>query len=180
MGALSIGCGECEYKGWLHFNEPFEIERCDTCAPEGFTDQDAVRKHRVDCGCEWPEVDYQHLIHRALIYDQGEFKDRTLHAMCEQFWLLAEDRENFLENLEGLMDLLGQAIEKYYELDTHDLPPWERPSKYIHNSFEVVSNNLMIVFSLKRQGLWKPHWLWDHLDGEIKDGKWYPKKGAAS
>lgn len=42
-------------KGWLHMNEPEEIQRCDEC--KRFPDDDQARAaHRVECGCDWPEV----------------------------------------------------------------------------------------------------------------------------
>ncbi len=53
--------------GWDHFggkNEPgagpWEIMRCDDCFTYGgknavATDIEAILKHRIDCGCDWPE-----------------------------------------------------------------------------------------------------------------------------
>lgn len=61
-GAKRTDCEECQGKAWEHFdtNAGPEVERCDTCAPDGFGDAQAVQLHRIDCGCEWPENAPEH------------------------------------------------------------------------------------------------------------------------
>lgn len=54
-------CDACEGAGWGHFESSSygrEVERCDSCAGRGSpcpTDEDAVIRHRIECGCDWPE-----------------------------------------------------------------------------------------------------------------------------
>ncbi len=65
--------------GWLHMDSPFEIEACDACDRfkniingDGRDDQ-ARKAHRLECGCKWPDVDYQDIamswIHDLIAYD---------------------------------------------------------------------------------------------------------------
>lgn len=39
--------------GWLHMEEPREIQRCDDCGTYE-TDEDAAAAHARECGCDWP------------------------------------------------------------------------------------------------------------------------------
>lgn len=54
MSDTNCDCGP----GWVHMNEPYEIEKCDTCGKYK-SDEEAVAAHKKECGCQWPEVDYQ-------------------------------------------------------------------------------------------------------------------------
>lgn len=42
--------------GWDHFDDPYEIERCDDCGRFS-SDDEAILAHRDECGCAWPEYD---------------------------------------------------------------------------------------------------------------------------
>jgi hypothetical protein len=51
-----VGCAECCGLGWAHFESDqhgFEIERCDNCAPDWFTDEHAAILHAEECGCDF-------------------------------------------------------------------------------------------------------------------------------
>ncbi len=65
---MSDVCDSCQGKGWLHMDQPFEIEKCDAC--DGARDDShAVFLHRKDHpGCQWPEHDLVDAFLRQLGY----------------------------------------------------------------------------------------------------------------
>ena len=49
-------CEDPTCPGWGHFDNPEgrDIQRCDECARFRW-DEGAIRAHRKECGCDWPE-----------------------------------------------------------------------------------------------------------------------------
>lgn len=64
--------------GWLHMDDPYEIEACDECARFSGDDREeqARAAHKKECGCAWPDFDYQHAA-MAWMYDIDEYYDST-------------------------------------------------------------------------------------------------------
>lgn len=102
---LYDGCEECQHRGFLHMHEPFEIERCDACAPEEFTDDDAIELHRIRCGCDWPEQDYRHALWRSFDY---RIKDEGLRETIDTFRAYLEaNGPGSANTVEGLASDIG-------------------------------------------------------------------------
>ena len=85
----SEGC-----KGWLHFDDPLEIERCDECG-RFKTDEEAVAAHRVECGCPWPEVDYQDAV-------ASWVRDIRDVVMIRDLKLVTSDPALFMKEVENM------------------------------------------------------------------------------
>ena len=45
-------CSDPTCPGWIHCNDPREIERCDRCTRFD-SDEDAQKAHAAECGCDW-------------------------------------------------------------------------------------------------------------------------------
>lgn len=172
--AKSIGCAECDWRGWIHMKEPFEIQGCDTCRGPSREDSDAVEAHRKDCGCDWPEVDYQDYFRRNSFFGLLE-KHRTmappLRALMDRFHALASDRKNFATNVNQMAEVLGEAIDAYHN---HWVLQEEEGSFY--NELQALGMSLLVVLSVIFRKRWKEHWTWNFEDGTYLDWKWYAKK----
>lgn len=53
LAPAALRCAD-DCPGFLHMNEPFEIERCDECGRFD-TDDEARHVHRIECGCDHPD-----------------------------------------------------------------------------------------------------------------------------
>lgn len=163
-------CEECDGKKWLHMGEPFEIQRCDACSDDD--DSNAVELHRKDCGCDWPEVDYQNLIWRFIGDDRRLPKE--LSAAIDRFKSSAAQRPMFILNVGHLIALLGEILELYYK-------SWDELGGRESSLFSNIQGTacaLATVMSLAERGLWKPHWVWYPDDGVFIDGKWKAQNPA--
>lgn len=158
-------CSDCGGHRWLHMGEPFEIQRCDTCS-DGSEDE-AIELHRKQCGCDWPDVDYQHLAFRFMeVPAEGP---QELREKIEGFKELAAQRDQFSQNITKLMVILGEILEIYYK-------HWEELGERDSDLFSNIQGTgcvLIQVTSLIYRGLWKAHWLWDEEDGIILGEKWF-------
>jgi murein L,D-transpeptidase YcbB/YkuD len=65
---MSEVCDCCGDKGWLHMDQPFEIQGCDSCT-KARDDNEAILLHRMDHPeCQWPEHDLVDAFLRQLGY----------------------------------------------------------------------------------------------------------------
>lgn len=134
--------------GWLHMNDPYEIEECDECGrftvdtvtgPDCGTLQDAaVKAHRAECGCTWPEFDVQDAamswldnvsegspdglteadfkeLEPLLNVRGAQFRDNVTPAIyvCSRLAEKTKEGPNHI-NLLGLMKLLKETQEKIH------------------------------------------------------------------
>lgn len=169
---VAVGCEECEFRGWLHVRQPFEIQRCDTCARE-ISDEIATQSHQRDCGCDWPAVDYQDLLRRRSFFGNDKNLPTQLRELVGKFHELASQRYLFHVNIYSLASLLGEALQFYHNNWTvlENVPS-------IYKELESLATYLVIVTALVQRKNWKPHWLWFPEDGTMINGKWYAKKGV--
>lgn len=159
-------CSACNDLHWLHIGEPFEIQWCD-CTSAG-NDAIAVELHRKECGCDWPDVDYQNLAFRWIELRNQEMVPKELRDVIHRYQTTAGQRELFALNITHLTSLVGQALQLYYK-------HWDQlggRQGYLFNQLQGVACCLVSAISLIECGLWKPHWTWDPDDGTIIDGKW--------
>jgi hypothetical protein len=53
------GCDSCHGLGWVHIETDAgrEVESCDCCdcLSDPLREERAIQKHRIQCGCNWPE-----------------------------------------------------------------------------------------------------------------------------
>jgi hypothetical protein len=163
-------CDVCGGKKWIHMGEPFEVQRCDQCTEDD--DSVAVDLHRKDCGCDWPEVDYQNLAFRYISIPKGLPQD--LATVLERFKATVAHRELFSLNINRLISILGEALELYYK-------HWDEVGGREATLYQHIQGTaclLVSVSSIIQRGLWKPHWTWGPDDGTIIDGKWYAQRSA--
>lgn len=148
--ALKVDWEQCApgCMGWLHMNDPYEIEECDECGrftvntgtgPDCDTLQDAaVKAHRVECGCTWPEFDVQDAamswldnvsegspdglteadfkeLESLLNVRGAQFRDNVTPAIyvCSRLAEKTKEGPNHI-NLLGLMKLLKETQEKIH------------------------------------------------------------------
>lgn len=166
----AVGCEECEFRGWLHVRQPFEIQQCDTCAGE-ISDEVAIQFHQRDCGCDWPAIDYQDLFRRRSFFGSDKNLPTQLRVLVDKFHELASQRHLFHVNIYSLASLLGEALQFYHNNWTilENVPS-------IYKELESLATYLVIVTALVQRKNWKPHWLWFPEDGTIINEKWYAKK----
>lgn len=165
-------CEECDFKGWCHWNEPFEIERCDNC---GFLEDDeaAAVAHARDCGCDWPAMDYQSAFCSWLnsgIHWHLPPELATKYRLAQE---LGHDRENFANNLEQLMDLVGGLVHGSLLTDAPNKDHWVNE---VLRQMRGAGSILLNVAHLKKNGQWRDYWLGDAHDGTFDDktGRWHP------
>lgn len=169
------GCEECNWKGWLHMGEPFEIQGCDTCDDGDSDDVSAVELHRKDCGCDWPETDHQHYVRRASFYVKQESAwDENLHELMVRFHRTASLRDRFTQNLPALVTLLGQALEEFHR--RWDALVAKDTNREVYGSLTSLAITLVRILSFVQSGRWKPHWTWNHSDGFEDGEKWFTKE----
>lgn len=169
----NASCDTCEGRGWHHMSEPFEIERCDSCAPKGWDDRKAAQKHREDCGCDWPDIDYQHMVVRASLFDQPRNIVTSISVILDEFGLVAMDRENFVSQLPRMMKILGRAYTTYLACAE------EQDAKYpLLETLSFLASTLVVISSLKIHDQLPDHWFWSFEDGKVIEGKWRAKKAA--
>lgn len=100
--------------GWLHFNEPYEIEKCDECG-RFKSDEEAVIAHRVECKkhCLWPEVDYQSAamswVSRLEPDDLGKLTDSDI---CDFEMRLSIRGVEFMDNVVPCILLCTKFIDR--------------------------------------------------------------------
>jgi len=166
-GQEKVGCVECDGRGWIHSHDPFEIQRCDTCGVQGWTDTDAARAHVLDCRCDWPATDFQSMICRDLFHCLGacEAYPEVLNHIFNAHQR-AEDRRGFIMNLKEISLEVGLALRAF---DLHST----QPDDNFRDHIELICRNLLVVLSLVWTNAWKDHWVWDYEDGTVKEGKWY-------
>jgi hypothetical protein len=153
------GCEECSYKGFLHMSQPFEIERCDNCAPDLFGDTDAAELHRLKCGCDWPEFDYHDVINRALLYPDRYFPDSPTKISINNFLATAHSRDNFLNNLPRLCKEIAVVYQLFHESGS------DNKREDVGNSIDFVIETLATISSLQMKKELKEHWFWEFEEG---------------
>ncbi len=159
------GCEECDWRGWIHCGEPFEIERHDLCATFP-SEEAAVKAHAVDCGCDWPPVDYQNLLTRWVDIYSGHRRQMPsdIQLALRELCRLASDRSGFLNNLDQLMSLVGRIthmslthpdtdrkIEVYTQAGRTERP-W---SESLLRELQGAGGLLLNVSYLVKSGQWK-------------------------
>lgn len=112
----------CEWcLGWLHMNSPYEVEQCDECkrfalTPEGH--EAALKAHREECGCGWPEMDYQDAamawVRDLLEYDLGDGTTASPYydEVMELHGYLEERGVEFMDSVPHAIHACGNAIDK--------------------------------------------------------------------
>lgn len=166
MGVLTFEpCEECRFRGWVHSLEPFEVQSCDNCTPDNFYDQDAILRHREDCGCDWPEFDFPHAICRWLKYSVDHVGDQELSSMLEDIREWAEQYGDFVSNVELLMVKVGNAITHWEFLPSGKVP------EDVGNSLANVAELLVQIFSMKRTGRLPKHWFQSFEMGTYNEHK---------
>jgi len=166
----NVGCEECGGQGWLHMSEPFEIERCDNCSPNGWDDLKAAKKHRETCGCDWPETDYQNMVTRSSFFGWREVVPRLLEVM-NKFWSVARDRKNFVVNLPKMVEILGRAHEVYWDCakEQDSLLPFR-------DRLSFLASTLVVLTSMQSRGQLPDHWFWYLEEGKLRGDKWKAEK----
>lgn len=109
-------------KGWLHMDEPYEIQACDECCrfmgsdiALKFTEVQARIAHKAECGCAWPDFDYRHAAY-AWLYDIEEFHDSTDLLQSSNANVLRNfvetDGQRFMDNIIPIIFLCTQMIDR--------------------------------------------------------------------
>ena len=158
------GCEECDWTGWVHSHEPFEIQRCDTCT-DGYGDNEAIKFHQQDCGCDWPEMDYQNVLFRRSFFSSNEPVHPELREIMNRFHEVTSFRDLLLVNRYILMSLLGEVFRLPYAR-------WEKQDVELYE----IATYLLEIESLVSNGLWKPHWLFTFDEGTVIGEKWFAHK----
>lgn len=109
-------------KGWLHMDDPYEIEACDECQrflqsdiEPKFADEQARAAHKKECGCAWPDFDYQHAA-MSWMYDIDEYYNSTdllqgSNANVMRNFVESSGRE-FMDNIIPVIFLCTQMIDR--------------------------------------------------------------------
>lgn len=126
-GGEVISVQEDKSPGWIHIGEPFEIERDDEVGLFE-TDDEAVEAHRKECGCPWPEFDYQDAIMSwigrytistvkhlppnkdGVILSGGDthYNDSPILKEVQE---LCADRQNFMTRFEDIVAAFTKAVD---------------------------------------------------------------------
>lgn len=108
MSDIDCDCGP----GWIHMDEPYEIQKCDTCEKYK-SDEEAVEAHRKECGCTWPEVDFQdaclswlasHTVLQMPRISDSEITDLELLLDCRGV--------EFMDNVPEAIKLCAELVNK--------------------------------------------------------------------
>lgn len=106
---MSDACDCCGGKGWLHWNEPFEIQRCDACG-KAESDDAARLLHRADHpGCQWPEHDLVHAFQRQLGYVQEVGLPKQAALLLENI-IESVDRETIPKMATSVFSAMGCLV----------------------------------------------------------------------
>ena len=161
-------CEDCGGCGWLHMGEPFEIQECDSCSI--LSDRQAISLHEHQCGCDWPSIDYQNLVHR-FIEDNRDYPPAFREAVYN-FRTMALDRKNFARNVPSLVFLFGKVLDIF-----HKTPELELYSfRSVLENLKRLSMLLIHIDFLIKSGQWKDHWLWVVEDGKFQGERWIAAK----
>jgi hypothetical protein len=96
--------GDCH--GWIHSDSPFEVERCDAC--DRFkTDDQAIEAHRKECGCPWPENDFQDATMAWLddAKNASVASASTVDITVVNTLIELSDREHYLSNIDDFIKM---------------------------------------------------------------------------
>lgn len=114
--------------GWVHMNEPYEVEACDECGRfkalpvvRKPPDEQAAEAHREECGCGWPEIDYQDAA-MAWVNDIDEdnlVNNLTQSDLSELEGLLNCRGVEFMDNVTPAIYVCSRLIEKTKEGPDH-------------------------------------------------------------
>lgn len=137
--------------GWIHMGSPFEIEADDDSGRfrqdglEICSDELAVEAHRKECGCPWPEVDYQNAVMSWLDH-------RADHWRCaaddvSKLVAVVQHRHLFLQNLPDAFSLTSRIMDLALKEGLGDTL----------QSMTGVMNLLKKVSALKSEGRLSPY-----------------------
>lgn len=162
------GCIECDHQGWVHSETPFEIQRHDGCATFP-TDELAKKAHAATCGCDWPPTDFQ-ADFRAWVGFHHDAFPQELWDDLEQLLNLANERREFVDNLDELMRRMGQLLRRI----VFEIPRRPKQSYWLDN-LRGAAGILLQVKYLVDSGQWESHWLLEQEDGmyDDKTGRWH-------
>jgi len=170
---LEVDPGPCECEGdeWLHMGEPFEIHRCDLCCGKDGSDDEARLKHREDCGCDWPEVDYRSFLTRHIGYLPAQTIESSLLKSKLQKALLEYDQLHL-----SVPVLLRRLGEYYCHIrETPDIS-WRDDVEYLDQiSAHVLEFHAMVFNSTCPPGFDKSY------DSGVVDeeGRWFVNQESA-
>lgn len=107
--------------GWLHMSDPYEVEACDEChrfkKENGFLDDQARAAHREECGCGWPDVDFQDAA-MSWVRDlnEGDAVNNLTQSDISELETLLDCREvEFMDNVTPAIYVCSRLIEKTKE-----------------------------------------------------------------
>ncbi len=97
--------------GWLHMDEPFEIEMDQEC--DRFTNDDQAREaHRKECDCSWPEFDYvaafQSWWNSSYSVDVDAHRELWVEICQLMVWA---DRSTFAVNVDTIISSISRIID---------------------------------------------------------------------
>jgi len=144
---VTINWGQCspECAGWLHMNEPYEIEQCDECrrfelTPDG---HEAARKaHREECGCGWPEFDIQDAA-MAWVTDLIEDHVITKDDIKELSDLLCCRDTEFMDNVVPAVYACSRLVEKARSATNPNRNSLEGLAKLLKETRDGIENETL-------------------------------------
>lgn len=104
-------------KGFLHMDDPYEIEACDECFRFKGEDRDeqARAAHKKECPCDWPSFDWQHAS-MAWLYDienfmgDGDSIQSSNATVMRNF--IETDGQEFMDNVIPAIYLATQMLDR--------------------------------------------------------------------
>lgn len=101
--------------GWLHMDSPYEIEACDACMrfkfiPAFDRDEQARESHSLECGCDWPRVDFQNAA-MSWITDLGRHESAQQGLEIDRLHILLDTRGSlFISNIEPALKTCANLV----------------------------------------------------------------------
>jgi hypothetical protein len=99
--------------GWLHVDDPYEIEKCDDCARFMY-DEDAILAHRVECGCGHNEAWCRKCDHEMRADDKDPLKLVCTNPLCDAVFNLHVHAAYYKGlGLEGRRVRFAEHVDRY-------------------------------------------------------------------